>query len=129
MLAHCFFSYLKLTNIQNAHHQPQCIVDNNVQQNGVLLTELLVVFQQRQFQFCASGPAVFLIFWCTQCSLNHTTCKRLVVLSQEIGVDTARSSLPCQSSHSAQCDEHWFYRHQTHENIAIWTSLRLCEDV
>jgi hypothetical protein len=62
---------------------------------------------------------VFLFHWCIQCSLNHPTGKSLVVLSQEIGVDTPHS-LPCPNSRSANRDEHWFYRHhQSHYNTAI----------
>jgi hypothetical protein len=34
--------YLKLTNVQNVHHQPQSIADNNMQQSGILLARLLV---------------------------------------------------------------------------------------
>jgi hypothetical protein len=41
MLTHCV-GYLKLINVQNVHHQPQCILDKDVQQNGVLLVLLLV---------------------------------------------------------------------------------------
>jgi hypothetical protein len=84
-----------------------------MQQSGTPLAGLLVELQQKQFQFCASGPALFLVFWCTQCSLNHPTGKSLVVLSRELRVDTPHSSLPYPSSHSAKCDECWFYRHQS----------------
>jgi hypothetical protein len=59
------------------------------------------------FFFFASGPTVFFVFWCTQCSLNHPPGKSLVVLGQEIGVDAPHSSAPCSSSHSAKCDELW----------------------
>jgi hypothetical protein len=72
---------------------------------------------------------VLLVFWCTQCSLNHPTSKSLVVLSQEIGVDTPHSFMPYLSSHSAKCDEHWFYRHHFHERIAIqisWKYMKTC---
>jgi hypothetical protein len=31
MLTSCCIAYLKPTNLQNAHHEPQCIVDNEVQ--------------------------------------------------------------------------------------------------
>jgi hypothetical protein len=33
------------------------------------------------------------------------------------------------SSHSAKRDEHWFYRHQSHERIAIQISWRSWEDL
>jgi hypothetical protein len=42
MLSDSFIGYLKLADVQNAHHHPQFIVDNNVQQSGILLTELLM---------------------------------------------------------------------------------------
>jgi hypothetical protein len=58
----------------------------------MLLTGLLLQQQQRQFQFCALDPAVFLVFWCTQCSLNRPTDESLVVLGQEIGVVATHSS-------------------------------------
>jgi hypothetical protein len=32
MFTHCCVGYLTLTNVQNAHNQPQCIVYNKVQQ-------------------------------------------------------------------------------------------------
>jgi hypothetical protein len=66
--------------------------------SGARLTLLLVKQQRRQFQFCAPGPAVFLVLWCTGTNL--------VVLSQEIGVDTPHFSSPCPSSYCAKCDKH-----------------------
>jgi hypothetical protein len=51
---------------------------------------------------------VSLRFWCTQCSLKHPAGESLVLLSQEIGVDTPHFSPLCPSSHSAKCDEHYF---------------------
>jgi len=97
MLTHCCDGYLKLIEVQNVHHQPQCIVDNDVQQYGTLLSLLLAEKQRREFRFRASALAVFLVFWRTQCSLNHLTGKRLTVLSQEIGVDTP--TLPLRPTH------------------------------
>jgi hypothetical protein len=73
MLTHYCADYLKVTNVQNVRHHTHFIVDNNMQQNGILITLLLVKQQHRKFQFHASGNAVFLIFWHTQCSLNHPT--------------------------------------------------------
>jgi hypothetical protein len=94
--------------------------------NALLMIKCNTVAQQhKQFQFCVSGPSVFLVFWCTQYSLNHTTVKSLAVLSQEIEVDTPHCSSPYPSSHSAKCDEHLFYRHQFHDS----TAWRLCEDL
>jgi hypothetical protein len=59
----------------------------NVQHSCIFVAWFLVEQQQRQFQLCASDPAVSLVFWRTQCPLNHPTRKSLVVLSQVIGVD------------------------------------------
>jgi len=45
MLTHCFVGYFKLANVQNVHHQPQCIFDKDVQQSciiGIILVALLV---------------------------------------------------------------------------------------
>jgi hypothetical protein len=108
MLTRCFIGYFKLTNGKNVYHQPLCIVDNNVQQSGILLAGLLVEWQQRKFHFCTSDPAVSLIFWCTQCYLNRPTGKSQVVLRQESGLDTLRLSAPYTFSHFAKCDERWF---------------------
>jgi hypothetical protein len=71
------------------------------------------------------------VFGCTQCSLSHATGKSLVVLSQDIRVDTPHSSLPYPSSHSAKCAEHWFYRQQAHESIPIQTTdcVKMCNTV
>jgi hypothetical protein len=68
--------------------------------SGILLTGLRVELEQKQFQLRALGLAVFLVILYTQCSLNNPTGKSLVVLSQEIGVDTPHSSLHCPPSHS-----------------------------
>jgi hypothetical protein len=42
-----FLGYLKLTNVQNVHHQPQCIAYNNVQQGsgiaGGIATEAISI--------------------------------------------------------------------------------------
>jgi len=56
--------------------------------SGILLELLLVEQQHRKFQFHASSPAVFLVSWHTLCSLNHSIDKSLMVLSQEIRVNT-----------------------------------------
>jgi hypothetical protein len=36
MLTHCCVGYLKLTNVQNVHHQHQFIVESDMQQSAVL---------------------------------------------------------------------------------------------
>jgi hypothetical protein len=41
MLTYCFNGYLKLTNVQNIHQQPQCNAGNNMQQSGIVLIGLL----------------------------------------------------------------------------------------
>jgi hypothetical protein len=43
----------------------QCTVDNSVEESGIILELLLVEQEHRQVQFHASGPAAFLIFFCT----------------------------------------------------------------
>jgi hypothetical protein len=42
MLTRCCVRYLKPTNVQNVHHLPKYIVDNDVQQSGILLASLVV---------------------------------------------------------------------------------------
>jgi hypothetical protein len=41
MLIRCYIGYVKLTNVQNVHHH-LCIIDNYVQQSGIILALLLV---------------------------------------------------------------------------------------
>jgi hypothetical protein len=65
----------------------QCTV-NDVHRSGILLKLLLMTQWHRQFQFCVSGLAMFLVSCYTQCSLNQPTGRSLMVLSQEIRVDT-----------------------------------------
>jgi hypothetical protein len=93
--------------------------------SGILLAGL----QQRQFQFCASGPAVFLVFWCAQCSLNHPTRKCLVVSSQEVGMDIPHSSFALPIISPCKSDEHWFHGHQSHDSIVIQASCGLHENL
>jgi hypothetical protein len=51
MSTSCCIGYLKPTNLQNVHHEPQCIVDNDVQQNGIILALLLVDSSTRNLNF------------------------------------------------------------------------------
>jgi uncharacterized protein (DUF427 family) len=37
----------------------------------------------------------------------------------------AASIYTVSTSHAAKCDEHWFYRHTSHENIALETSSEI----
>jgi hypothetical protein len=51
--------YLKVTTVQNDHHQYRFIVDNCVEEMVILLVVLLVEWQHRKCQFRASRPAQF----------------------------------------------------------------------
>lgn len=61
MLTHCYVGFIKVTNVQNHHHQHQCIVDNGMEESSGFLL-LLMEYEHRQFHFCASGSAVFFHF-------------------------------------------------------------------
>jgi hypothetical protein len=79
-----FFTF-KITDVQNVHHQQQCIVDDKVQ---VGRRSVLLLMEQRhiKFQFHASGLAVYVVLRCKQHSLEHPTGKSLIgVRSGELG--------------------------------------------
>jgi hypothetical protein len=59
MLTHCCVGYFKTINIQNDHHQHHFIVGNGVEESRIFVL-FLVEQQHRGFQFCTSGPVVFL---------------------------------------------------------------------
>jgi hypothetical protein len=42
LLTHCCVGYLKGTNVQNYHHQRQCIDENGTEESGILVVLLLV---------------------------------------------------------------------------------------
>jgi hypothetical protein len=95
MLTHCFIGYLNSQLLKMSTTNPR--------NSGTLLTGWLWNSNRVNFNFVPQvlqcfGFLVHTVF------LNHVTGKSLVVLSQEIGVDTPHSSLPYPSFHSAKCD-------------------------
>jgi hypothetical protein len=81
----------KVTNVQNVHHQHQCVIDFDVQQIGRCYVLLLMEEWHMQFQFHASCLAVYVVLRCEQHSSEHPTGKCLLVLGRVILVDTAHS--------------------------------------
>jgi hypothetical protein len=55
-----------LTHYYDGH---QCGLANSIEESRPTLVLLLEKQQNRQFQFHASDPAVFLVLWNTYCSL------------------------------------------------------------
>jgi hypothetical protein len=81
----------KVSDVQNVHHQHQFIVDSDGEQIGRLSVLLLMEQLHMQFQFHASGLAVYVVLRCKKHSLEHPTAKSLMVLGRVILVDTPRS--------------------------------------
>jgi hypothetical protein len=79
--------HIKVANVQNIHHHQQCIVDNDMQHTGRRSVLLLMEQQNKQFQFHASGLAVYVVLRCKQQSLEHSTGKSLIMLNLVILVD------------------------------------------
>jgi hypothetical protein len=80
----CDIFTFKATNVQNV--QQQCIVDNDVQQLVRRSVLLLMEQQHTQFQFHASGLAVYVLLKCKQHSLEqHTGKKSNGVRSGDLG--------------------------------------------
>lgn len=78
MLTHCCIGYLKVTYVQNDHHQCQGTVDSGVGQSSIILL-LLVEQSCKQFRLHAPGPAVFVVLWHEQCYLEYPVDKSLKV--------------------------------------------------
>jgi hypothetical protein len=120
MLAHCFVAYLKLTDVQNVDHSTNALLIITCNKVAYITQGCWWYRNRGGFSFM---PQLLKCSWFMMQTVffKSPTGKSLVMLSQEIGVDTPHSFSPSPSSHSAKYDVHWFYRHQSHDSIAIRT--------
>jgi hypothetical protein len=119
----CDIFTFKVTNVENAHHQQQCIVDSDVQQIGRRSVLLLTEQRQMQFQLHASGLAVCVVLRCKQHSLEIPIGESVMVLGRMILVDLHILHFPVAHKNSLTLLKHFIYQ----RHFLLHKLLRLVE--